>query len=182
MILRRWIHCVLLLWLIFASATGMCASDLEIKGSTEFINQVSQALALLKEKAPKAYSVVTNYVAKIEQGKRSGMWAYKDPPTYEMADATTFYSVTWCAGSIAHDALHSMLYHEHKKKHRGRVPDEVWLGVEAEKICLKHQLKVLKNINAPKHEIDYCSKLKGTHHDVNKDGKYDWEDHKKRNW
>ena len=126
--------------------------------------------------------MVTNYVGKIVQGSHSGMWAYKDPPTYEMNDRTTFYSVTWCAGSIAHDAYHSKLYHDYKRNHSGPVPDKIWTGVDAEKKCLKHQLKVLKRIGAPKHEIDHCKKQIGNHHDVNKDGKYDWKDYKKRNW
>jgi len=155
---------------------------IEIKGSKKFKNQVTKALELLKEKTPEAYQIVTEYVRRIEQGKHSGMWAYKKPPTYEMADETTFYSVTWCAGSIAHDSLHSKFYHDYKKEHSGSVPDKVWVGEDAEKKCIRHQLEVLKKIGAPKHEIDHCKKQKGTHHDVNKDGKYDWKDYKKRHW
>ncbi len=155
---------------------------IELKGSRRFTNQVTKALELLKEGAPEAYEIVTEYVRRIQQGKHSGMWAYKMPPTYEMADETTFYSVTWCAGSIAHDSLHSKFFHDYKKDHSGSVPDEVWVGEDAEKKCIRHQLEVLKKIGAPKHEIDYCSKLKATHHDVDKDGKYDWKDYKKRDW
>jgi hypothetical protein len=162
-----------------ASANG---SDVEISGSVEFTNQVSQALTLLKDKAPGAYGIVTNYVGKIEQYGRSGMSAYKDPPTYEMADRTTFYSVSWCASTIAHDSFHSKLYHEYKREHSGPVPDNVWTSVDAERKCLKHQLAVLTKIGAPKHEIDHCSKQDGTHHDVNKDGKYDREDYELRDW
>ena len=179
---RKWIFSILLVLQISLSAISAFGSDVDISGSAKFTNQVSKALALLSKNTPEAYSMVTNYVGRIEQGKHSGMWAYKTPPTYEMADRTTFYSVTWCAGSIAHDSFHSKLYHEHKNKHGGRVPDKVWTGVDAEKQCLKYQLAVLKKIYAPKHEIAYFSKLHGTHHDVNKDGKYDWEDHNKRNW
>ena len=157
-------------------------SDVDVSGSAKFKKQISLCLGLLKKKAPDAYRITTKYVGKIKQGKHSGMWAYKNPPTYEIADRTTFYSVTWCAGSIAHDSFHSKLYQDYKKTHSGRVPDKVWTGVEAEKKCLKHQLEVLKRIGAEKHELNYFSTLRGTHHDVNKDGKYDWDDQKKRNW
>jgi hypothetical protein len=157
-------------------------TEVAISGTPQFTNQVFQALALLLTKAPEAYTCVTNYMGKIEQGKKSGMWAYRNPPTYEMADQTAFYSVTWCAGSIAHDSFHSKLYHEYKAKHRGLVPDKVWTDVEAEKKCLQHQLAVLKKIGAPKSEIDHLEKMTGTHHDTNNDGKYDWDDYQKRNW
>jgi len=179
---KRWICGILLALLISASTLSVFGADVEISGSAKFTNQVSRALTLLKEKAPKAYSITTNFVGRIEQGKKSGMWAYKKPPTYEIADRTTFYSVTWCAGSIAHDSFHSKLYHEYKNNHSGRVPNKIWTGVEAEKKCLKHQLEVLKKIKAPKHEIAYFSKLHGDHHDTNKDGKYDETDYKERDW
>ena len=158
--------------------------QVEIKGSKKFEEQVTKALELLREKAPEAHGIVVEYVKKIEQGERSGMWAYKEPPTFEMADPTTFYSITWCAGSIAHDSYHSKLYHDYKKEHPGvmSVPDKVWVGEDAERICIRHQLGVLKKIGAPKQEIDYCSALDGTHGDVNKDGKYDWEDYEKGDW
>lgn len=156
--------------------------EIEIKGSEKFQKRVTKALQLLKEKAPDAHEIVSEHVRRIEQGRHSGMWAYKTPPTYEMTERTAFYSLTWCAGSIAHDSLHSKLYRDYKKQHSGSVPDEVWTGRDAETKCLKHQLDVLKKIGAAKHEIEYCSKLKGTHHDANKDGKYDWEDHKTRDW
>src|SRR4051812_20258436 len=66
---------------------------IEIVGSTQFSNQVFQALFLLEARAPQAFDIITNYVGRIQQGTHSGMWAYKTPPTYEMADPTTFYSL-----------------------------------------------------------------------------------------
>lgn len=168
--------------LLVLAMGGAQASDIEISGSTRFREQVTRALTLLERDAPSAHSLVIKYVGRIQQGERSGMWAYKNPPTYEMADRTTFYSVTWCAGTIAHDSCHSALYHQYKDKRPGRVPDEVWTGVDAERKCLAHQLDVLNKINAPKNEITYFQKLHGTHHDINKDGKYDWDDYKGRNW
>ena len=179
---NKWACRVLLNLLVWPLACSAFGSDLEIAGSARFKEQVIQALALLNKDAPEAYAIVIKFVGRIVQGDKSGMWAYKNPPTYEMSDHTAFHSVTWCAGSIAHDSFHSKLYHEYKEKHPGRVPADIWTGVEAEKKCLKHQQDVLKKIKAPKHEIDIFLKLDGTHHDINKDGKYDREDYRKRDW
>lgn len=179
---KKWICVVLLNILISVFARSAIGADVEILGSAKFKNQVSRALTLLKKEAPEAFAIVIKYVGRIEQGKRSGMWAYKNPPTFEVADRTAFYSITWCASTIAHDAFHSKLYHDYKEKHSRRVPDDVWVGVEAEKKCLKHQLVVLKKIKAPKHEVTHLLKFDGTHNDINKDGRYDSEDYKKRDW
>ena len=140
----------------FLQACGHArTSETEIVGSTRFTAQVRAAMALLKTHDPDAYAIVTNYVGRIEEGKISGMWAYKNPPTYEMSDLTAFSSVTWCAATIAHDSFHSKLYHDYLKAH-GQVPDDVWTGIAAEQQCMKHQLAVMEHIGAGKGEIDYA--------------------------
>jgi hypothetical protein len=131
------------------------SSETEIVGSARFTTQVQQAMTLLKTQDPDAYAIVTNYVGRIEEGKISGMWAYKNPPTYEMSDDTAFYSLTWCAATIAHDSFHSKLYHDYLKAH-GQVPNDIWTGTAAEQQCMKHQLAVMEQIGASKWEIDYA--------------------------
>ena len=153
----------------------------EIVGSDKFKRQVTKALALLKKKAPEDYKLVATYVGRIEQGKHSGMWAYKTPPTYELADRTAFHSVMWCASTIAHDAYHSKLYHDYEKKHAS-VPNEIWTGVDAEKKGIAYQLTVMKKIGSSKREIEHVLKQDGTHHDVDGDGDFDWDDYRKRDW
>ncbi len=133
---------------LFLACSHAEAADPEIVGSSQFSNQVHQALLLLRSRDTNAYAIVTNYVGRIQQGERSGMWAYNTPPTYVMADPTTFVSVTWCAATIAHDSFHSKLYHDYLKTHRGDVPANVWTGIEAEKQCMKHQLLVMERIGA----------------------------------
>ena len=54
----------------------------EIVGSARFSNQVVQAIALLRTRDTEAYQVLTNYVGRIQEAERSGMWAYREPPTY----------------------------------------------------------------------------------------------------
>jgi hypothetical protein len=165
------------------SALATCpsaeAAEPEIAGSLKFSNQVYQAVALLKSRDTNAYAILTNYVGRIQEGQRSGMWAYKVPPIYEMSDRTALYSVTWCAATIAHDSFHSRLYHEYVKAHDGQVPDAVWIGRAAEEQCMKHQLAVMEHIGASKWEIDYAKGQKDGHYV--KDGDT-WQDYQNRKW
>jgi hypothetical protein len=153
-----------------------------VNGAPKVRAQIEAALVLIKEKAPEAHALIQKNVAIIAEGERSGMWAYKTPPTYEISSTSALYSISWCAGTIAHDAYHSKLYHDYLNAKGAPVPDDVWTGTAAEKLCIAFQLSVLKKIGAPKHEIEYCIKLNGKHYDVNKDGKYDWDDYFKRKW
>ena len=157
-------------------------AELRVQGSAKFGTQITNALAILESKAPEAYKIITNQIGIIQQGEHSGMWAYRVPPVFEIADPTAFYSVTWCAGSIAHDSMHSKLYHDYLLTNSAPVPDSIWTGANAEKICLEHQVRVLKQIGAPTNEINYCSQVKPDFYDVNKHGTNTWEDFKQRNW
>jgi hypothetical protein len=151
----------------------------EIVGSLPFRNQVHQALLLLKSRDTNAYAIVTNYVGRIQEGKRSGMWAYKTPPTYEISSKTAFHSLTWCTATIAHDSFHSKLYHDYRKQHAGAVPDAVWTGIAAERQCMKHQLFVMDRIGANHWEIEYAKKQADGHYAKDNET---WEDYESRTW
>ena len=142
--------CALALAAAWTLSGALCSrgAEPEIVGSARFTDQVQRAVLLLKTRDTNAYALVTNYVGRIEEGKRSGMWAYKIPPTYEMSDASAFYSVTWCAAVVAHDAFHSKLYRDYRKDHSDPVPDSVWTGTAAEQQCMKFQLSVMGHIGA----------------------------------
>ena len=151
----------------------------EIIGSARFSNQVHEAILLLKTRDPDAYVIITNYVGRIKEANHSGMWAYKTPPTYEMTDETAFYSLTWCAATMAHDSFHSKLYLDYQQAHDGDVPDAVWTGTVAERECMKHQLEVMKRIGATQGEIDYAKQQANGHYVKDHET---WEDYNKRNW
>ena len=153
-----------------------------IEGDKPFLAKVDLALSLLEQKAPQAYRIVGQHVPRIIQGKHSGMWAYENPPTLEIGPRTADSSTTWLASAIAHDSMHSKLYSDWRTAHGVPVPDEQWTGNAAELTCCQYQLQVLKQIGAPKPEIDWCNQQDGTHPDVNGDGKHDWEDYNKQNW
>ncbi len=167
--------------LLLALAFCGCAraAEPEIVGSERFSKQVRQALLLLKARDAGAYAIVTSYIGRIQQGERSGMWAYRTPPTYEMSDATSSYSLTWAAATIAHDSFHSKLYHDHRKAHGGPVPDAVWTGTAAEQQCMQHQLAVMRRIGATQREIDHAMKQAGGQYTKDRET---WDEYKKRNW
>jgi hypothetical protein len=149
------------------------AEAIRIEGTTQFKDQINVALQLLKAQDPEAYKIVEANIGVIKEGEHSGMRAYDEPPVFEANDRTVFYSITWCASAIAHDSMHSKLYHDYLKSHGGLVPADIWTGETAEKICLAHQTDVLKKIGAPDTEIQYCDH--GT-------GDYWRTDYDKRNW
>jgi hypothetical protein len=157
--------------------------NIKIIGSEAFLGQTRAALALLEANDKAAFDKVQTYVGIIEQGEHSGMWAWEVPPRYEVGDPTAFYSVTWYASTIAHDATHSELYHQYAAAHPGEyVPDDVYGGVEIERFCNGYQLEVLKRIGAPQAEIDHMAAQDGTHCDVDDDGDCDWDDYQNRDW
>ena len=171
----------LLLPVILLLPLASLAGEMQIKGDDKFQAQIAAALALLEKQAPAQHQFVYHYIGKIEQAPRSGMRAYDNIPTLQLNDRTTFYSLTWAAGSIAHDACHSRLYLEYKKRN-AKVPDHIWIGKDAENTCLAYQLSVLKEIGAPVAEIEYFKTISPDYYDPNKNGKFNWDDYRKRNW
>jgi hypothetical protein len=154
----------------------------QVRGNKEFIQQVEASLTLLRDKSPDAFALTRQYVKRIRQSRRSGMRAYANPPTFDLGNKTAHHSVTWCAGSIAHDAFHSKLYHEYREANGEPVPDDAWCGQARELECNNFQLGVLKDIGAPEYEVSYLSGLDGTHFDVDGDGEETWKDRWKQDW
>ena len=159
-------------------------SKLEIVGSEQFTNRFHQALALLEARDPEAYTLVTNYIGRIREGKHNGMWASRTPPTYEVGASTATASVTWCAGGIAHESIHSKLYHDYKNTHDGPVPGTIWKGTEAEKICMQQQVAVLQHIGAPRFEVDYARTQADGHYvkASSPDGIQTWDEYLKNDF
>jgi hypothetical protein len=156
---------------------------IKIKGNSKFVAQTRAALALLEQKAPDAFVKIQTYIGIIEKGQHSGMWAWEQTPRYEVGDTTAFFSVTWYASTIAHDATHSELYAQYQAAHPNEtVPEDAYGGVPIERFCIGYQLDVARRIGAPQSEIDYLSTLDGTHCDLDNDGDCDWEDYQNRNW
>lgn len=159
---------------------GQHVDGIKIRGGDPFVGQTLEALQILRDNAPDAYSKVQTYIAVIEESEHSGMAAYLVQPTFEVNDRTAFYSPTWYAGAIAHDATHSQLYHEYAADQGLPVPEDAWTGPAKELVCLKYQLDVAGRIGAPQYEIDWIASQDGTHPDV--DGDIDWNDYNLQDW
>src|SRR5688572_20960914 len=108
-----------------------------IVGSDKFVNHISEALALIHSKAPDDLKLIATYVKRIEEHDRSGMNTSRDVPTCQLAPATAYASLTWCAGCIAHESYHSKLYHS---------PPYVYGGAKEEHACNEYQLTVMRRI------------------------------------
>lgn len=157
-------------------------ANIEILGSREFVRQVEDALELLQSDSPDAFAVVSRYICCIRQNGRSGMRADADPPTFDFSPRSAHYSLTWCAGCIAHDAYHSKLYHDYREAHGEPVPDDAWGGKVKESECNEFQLAALHDISAPEDEIKYLAAQDGSHFDLDGDGKRTWNDYRIQNW
>lgn len=137
--------------------------QLIINGDKKFINQTSEALDLLKLKCPGTYqSLVLKYLGAIKQSNKSGMKILAKPPTFNVGQKTTYYSLKWYACAIVHDAYHSKQYFDYKKKHT-KVPISVYFSPQAELKATKVELKVAKKIRLPKKDVDFKKSLDGTY-------------------
>jgi len=134
-----------------------------IVGSEAFVNHVTRALSLLQSKSSSGYPIVKKYIGKIREGTTSGMYAYYNPPTFQMSakeallnESNRDYALQWCASVIVHDAYHSKKYHDYQKVHghpRGRRPYPpmyVWAGEAVERECLGFQRKFMLRLGRMK--------------------------------
>jgi hypothetical protein len=138
---------------------------IEIIGSPRYVSRITQFLKLLKEKAPRAFITVRKYIGRIEDGFPSGMAAWESTPTYFCNKKTAFAeTVTFGASCIVHEAHHSKLYLDYKKKYKKTPPRSVDSGRKIELECIKRQIVAAKQIGAPDDEIQYLEKQDGTHY------------------
>ena len=144
-----------------------------IFGPDEFVEKTEKALFLIKEKSPKSYELVTNYVSIIQSAEKSGMRAFNNPPTFQVGSRTAQSDLRWYASSIVHDAYHSKLYNDYRKKFNRKVPSEIWTGRNAENSCLSVQEVFLKDIGAPERWMKHIQN--GRTRDY-------FSDYKNRNW
>ena len=144
-----------------------------IFGTDEFVEKTEDALALIKEKSPRSYELVTNYVSIIKLAEKSGMRAYNNPPMYEVGERTARSNLSWYASTIVHDANHSKQYNDYRRKFNRNVPSEVWTGRKAENECLDAQEAFMRDINAPESRIKHLQKMREVDY---------FSDYKNRNW
>lgn len=136
---------------------------IEIVGERGFIEQTAAALALLRKTSE--YAQIKANIGVISQGRCSGMDVLAAKPTFYVGTkpkSPPSGGTLWYAGSIAHDSMHSKLYHDERQRLGGREPDpSVWTGSQAEKVCMFFQLQVLEELGAPKSVREYLEQSIG---------------------
>jgi len=95
-------------------------SRLDIAGSAAFREKVGQALKLLKVKDARAYSMLTNYVYRIREDKKTDFRVESDVPTL-LLRPSDLKTATWAAGAIAHELYKAVAYYDEQKKKRGAI-------------------------------------------------------------
>ncbi len=166
----------------FAEPNDVSRSTILIEGDDKFVLQVQLCLDLLEKKSKKEYRLITKHIGVISQNEKSGMLAWATPPRFQLSKKTAFYSLTWCAGAIAHDAYHSFLYQKHLPENGKPTLRRKWAGFASEKKAIKFQLRVMEKIGASAGELNYLKSQDGLHGDINGDGKLTKEDYDKRDW
>ena len=142
---------------IFGHRQSEIVDGIEVRGRVAFRARTREALELLRLTA--FFEAARDHIAVIRQGRRSGMKAWADKPTFTVGKATWKHSAVWYAGAIAHDAYHAKLYFDAKGGKRGKEPDsDAWTGAEAEKRCLAFQRRVLVELNADEKIIEYIDR------------------------
>ncbi|MEI6462526.1 MAG: hypothetical protein WCO33_02550 [bacterium] len=140
------------------------SSPIEIIGDDDCENDTLNALKLLSAKAPDTYRNVVKSIGIIECAPSgSAMYADETPSRFVVGDNTRTYSIIWYAGSIAHDAFHSKLYHDYLRTHKTQsVPDSIWIGKNAEEKCIAEQSRVLTRLKADKALIEFLKNALAT--------------------
>jgi hypothetical protein len=154
---------------------------IKVRGNAEFLLRTSESLQLLE--ALPEFETIRRHLRIIQQGRRSGMKAWAEKPTFTVGKATWRHSILWY-GAIAHDAYHAKLYLDAKSDHDGTEPDaDAWTGAEAEKKCLAFQRQVLLALNADETMIGYIENCaqNPTYQGRNKGWK-SWLDYLRRWW
>ena len=132
--------------------------EIEIRGNPIFKYRTKKAIELIKNETPDTYKMVAEFIAIIRQGKQSGMWAFENPPAFEVGNLTYMASRKWYASTIVHDAYHSKLFHTHRREHNLPVPRDVWTGKEAEMKCMDVQEEFLIAVRAPRRTLEHLNR------------------------
>ena len=120
-----------------------------IIGSEDFIKRTENALALIQEKSPRSYAIVTNYLSVIQSAQRSGIDPCADVPTFAAGPLIASKDAMEYASSIVHDSCHSKLYREYRKQHKNKpVPADVYSGRKGEDKCIDAELDFLRDAKA----------------------------------
>ena len=151
-------------------------TGIAIVGENEFINATNEALLLLRDLP--TFHEVKPYLAVIKQAPTSEINVFTSQPTFSVGKPTWSSGAIWYASTIIHDACHSKLYHQNRRRILwfAYTPLHYWTGKEAEKTCLRMQFRALREMECDTTYYQHYTlkHLKNpTHHKIPYD-KRDW--------
>jgi len=145
-----------------------------IIGDANFTARTEAAMALIRNYAPDMYTWIVHYVGILRQHSFSGMWYWLDPPEYRIGAGTYMASAMWLAGTIVHDAKHSVqAYHEPETFFDQR--SQAWFDAEYE--ANLYMLAFFRLAGGANH---YISHIEAWNRDIRNgigwwlDGQVDW--------
>lgn len=125
-----------------------------IIGNKSDIDQATEAIDLLKRKAPKYYRIVIKvevieYLFLDLDWALARAYAFEKPQLVTMGSQTKGKEITLIAGILVHEATHIRLYNEYVSSHIGveEVPDEAWGGINGETKAFKEMAKALEMLD-----------------------------------
>ena len=84
-----------------------------IVGDDAFRLQIARAIMLLKLSDPDGFMTVTSNIGSVKHDVKSGVWYAMNPPVLSLSSTSAFYSMTWCASLIVHEAHHVVMERSH---------------------------------------------------------------------
>ncbi len=139
-----------------------------IRGSKPFLGRIHEALDLLKTRVPETYRLIQNHLVQILEGIPSGAWVFTlEFQTHTMTTLSPKVSqepLVERAATLAHEAYHCALFTNYKASHPGqKVPEQIYGGEQAERLCLEYQCEVLKLLGADEEVITRTRQAVETH-------------------
>ena len=171
---------------VIPPGTEVMPAAVNIKGDKKFKSAVTDALGVLYNVDQQTYKFVRDNISEIRNGNNSGFYKDNGQRVAEVSNANAFYTSTWLAGILAHQAYHSWYdsrVQMKKKKKKGPLPspgkavqplsaakempalmislmNDVTTQETAfagEERCAKFQLQVLKLVGAKHAEINFVA-------------------------
>ena len=178
---------------LFAQENPLIFEGFIIEPNKKFINEVvftekvKKAILLLKTKSPNEFQRMKKYIGKIRTSRASGANFNEEIMTIEIAKRTFDASLEWLASVFIHETHHIKKYKDTGKKFGDAhlMKDKkkaLQVMIDEELECNKVQLTALINVGGKPFEVEYLKAQKGDHFDIDKDGDYDEDDYRQRNW
>jgi len=122
-------------------------SGILIEGSIEFIDATNAALTLIQNTP--SFRDVKPYLAIIKEAPTSEMNVFSSQPTFSVGRPTWSAGAIWYGSSIIHDACHSKLYRQHRRRILcfSFTPLHYWTLKSGERSCIRVQLQALREMD-----------------------------------